>query len=68
MAFPTFGSYRISKDLGGKLRLVTLLAVTAVAFVHAYNMTSRFGSGENAAEMSGAPGVVGFVSTSSRRP
>ncbi len=61
MAFPTLGSYRISQDLSAKLRLVTLLAVTAVLFVHAYNMTSRFGSGENAAEMSGAPGVVGFV-------
>ena len=35
--------------------------MTAVVFVHAYNMTSRFGSGENAAEMSGAPGVVGFI-------
>ena len=61
MASPTLGSYRISKDLSAKLRLVTLLAVTAVVFVHAYNMTSRFGSGENAAEMSGAPGVVGFI-------
>ena len=61
MALPTLGSYRISKDLSAKLRLVTLLAVTAVVFVHAYNMTSRFGSGENAAEMSGAPGLVGFI-------
>jgi Acyltransferase family len=61
MSFPSLESYRVSKSLSGKLRLVTLLAVTAVLWVHAYNMTSRFGSGENAAEMSGAPGVVGFV-------
>ena len=61
MAFPTLDSYRISKDLSAKLRLVTLLAVTAVVFVHAYNMTSRFGSGENAAEMRSAPGVAGFI-------
>ena len=61
MALPTLDSYRISKDLSAKLRLVTLLAVTAVVFVHAYNMTSRFGSGENAADMAGAPGVVGFI-------
>ena len=61
MSFPTLESYRVSKALSAKLRLVTLLAVTAVLFVHAYNMTSRFGSGENAAEMSGAPGVVGFI-------
>jgi hypothetical protein len=54
-------SYRVTKTLSSKLRLVTLLAVTAVVFVHAYNMTSRFGSGENAAEMRGAPGVVGFI-------
>jgi hypothetical protein len=61
MSFPTLESYRVSRALSAKLRLVTLLAVTAVLFVHAYNMTSRFGSGENAAEMSGAPGVVGFI-------
>ena len=61
MAVPTLASYRISKDLSAELRLVTLLAVTAVVFVHAYNMTSRFGSGENAAEMAGAAGVVGFI-------
>ena len=61
MTFPTLDSYRVSKGLSAKLRLVTLLAVTAVVFVHAYNMTSRFGSGENAAEMAGAPGVVGFI-------
>jgi Acyltransferase family len=53
--------YRVTGALSAKLRLVTLLAVTAVLFVHAYNMTSRFGSGENAAEMRGAPGVVGFI-------
>lgn len=53
--------YRVTRALSAKLRLVTLLAVTAVLFVHAYNMTSRFGSGENAAEMRGAPGVVGFI-------
>ena len=61
MAFPTLGSYRISKDLSAKLRLVTLLAVTAVVFVHTYNMTNRFGSGENTAEMKSAPGVAGFI-------
>ena len=61
MAFPSPGSYRIAKDLSAKLRLITLLAVTAVVFVHAYNMTSRFGSGENAAEMSGAAGAAGFI-------
>ena len=61
MAFPVLPSYRVSRELSAKLRLVTLLAVTAVVFVHAYNMTSRFGSGENAAEMAGARGVVGFI-------
>ena len=35
--------------------------MTAVVFVHAYNLSSRFGPGENAAEMSGAPRPVGFV-------
>jgi hypothetical protein len=54
-------SYRVSETLSAKLRLVTLLAVTAVVFVHAYNITSRFGSGENAADMRGAAGVVGFI-------
>ena len=61
MPLPKLESYRVTKTLSAKLRLVTLLAVTAVVFVHAYNMTSRFGSGENAAEMRGAAGVVGFV-------
>jgi surface polysaccharide O-acyltransferase-like enzyme len=57
----TLEPYRVSKTLSAKLRLVTLLAVTAVVFVHANNMTSRFVLGENAALMRGAPGVVGFV-------
>lgn len=61
MPLPKLESYRVTTTLSAKLRLVTLLAVTAVVFVHAYNMTSRFGSGENAAEMRGAAGVVGFV-------
>ncbi len=61
MFAPRLDPYRVSRALSAKLRLVTLLAVTAVVFVHAYNMTSRFGSGENAAEMRGAPGVAGFV-------
>ena len=61
MSLPQLGPYRVSRTLSAKLRLVTLLAVTAVVFVHANNMTSRFVSGENAAEMRGAPGVVGFV-------
>jgi hypothetical protein len=61
MPRPRLEPYRVSRTLSAKLRLVTLLAVTAVVFVHAYNMTSRFGSGENAAEMRGAAGVVGFV-------
>ena len=61
MPLPKLDSYRVSKVLSAKLRLVTLLAVTAVVFVHAYNMTSRFGSGENAAELRGASGAAGFV-------
>lgn len=61
MAFPELESYHVSKALSAKLRLVTLLAVTAVVFVHAYNLASRFGSGENAAEMRGAPRLVGFI-------
>ena len=39
---------------------MTLLAVIAVLGVHAYNMSSRFGGGENAADVTGAPGAVGF--------
>ena len=54
-------SYRISPALSAKLRLVTLLAVTAVVWVHAYNMSNRFVTAENAAEMSGAAGAAGFV-------
>jgi len=54
-------AYPISKHLGTKLRLVTLLAVVAVLGVHAYNMSSRFGSAENAADATGAPGLVGFI-------
>lgn len=54
-------AYPVSKHLSGKLRLVTLLAVIAVLGVHAYNMHSRFGAGENAADVTGAPGIVGFV-------
>ncbi|MBE0528077.1 MAG: hypothetical protein IH629_02590 [Thermoleophilia bacterium] len=61
MSLLTLESYRVDSRLGSKLRLVTLLAVTAVAFVHAYNMTSRFGLGENAATISGTPGAVGFI-------
>ncbi|HEX5641029.1 MAG TPA: acyltransferase [Thermoleophilia bacterium] len=61
MSFPQLPAYRISGPLSAKLRLVTLLAVTAVLWVHANNMSSRFVVGENAAEASGAPGVVGFV-------
>ena len=61
MPFSTLEAYRVSETLSAKLRLVTLLAVTAVLWVHAYNMTSRFVTGENATEMSGAPGVVGFI-------
>ncbi|NLE22458.1 MAG: acyltransferase [Actinobacteria bacterium] len=61
MSAPRLDRYRISAALSAKLRLVTLVAVTAVVFVHAYNLTSRFGSGENAAEMRGAPGAAGFV-------
>jgi hypothetical protein len=54
-------AYPISKHLSSKLRVVTLLAVVAVLGVHAYNMSSRFGSAENAADLTGAPGVVGFI-------
>ena len=54
MSFPRLPAYRISGPLSAKLRLVTLLAVTAVLWVHAYNMSSRFVTGENAAEASGA--------------
>lgn len=61
MSVPTLESYRIDRLLGSKLRLVTLLAVTAVVFVHAYNLNSRFGLSENAAPTSGAPGAVGFI-------
>ena len=61
MAFPTLEPYRVGKSLGSKLRIVTLLAVTAVLFVHSYNLHSRFASGENAAEFSGSPGLVGFI-------
>jgi hypothetical protein len=53
--------YPISKHLSGKLRVITLLAVLAVLFVHAYNLNGRFGSAENAADMTGAPGLVGFI-------
>ena len=67
MAFPTLESYRISRDLSAKLRLITLLAVTAVVFVHAYNLTSRFGSGENAAEMAARRASSASSSTSSPR-
>jgi peptidoglycan/LPS O-acetylase OafA/YrhL len=58
MPLPT---YPISPHLSRKLRVVTLVAVVAVLFVHAYNMSSRFGSGENTADMTHAPGFVGFV-------
>ena len=52
MSFPRLPAYRISGPLSAKLRLVTLLAVTAVLWVHANNMSSRFVTGENAAEVS----------------
>ncbi len=61
MPLPKLESYRVTTTLSAKLRLVTLLAVTAVVFVHAYNMSSRFGPGENAAELRGEADVVGFV-------
>jgi surface polysaccharide O-acyltransferase-like enzyme len=61
MSLPSLDTYRVSKKLSAKLRLVTLLAVTAVVFVHAYNMSSRFGSSEIAADLRGAAGVVGFI-------
>jgi hypothetical protein len=51
----------VSERLSVKLRLVSLLAVLAVLFVHAYNLHTRFGLAENAPDMSGAPGAVGFV-------
>lgn len=54
-------AYPISKHLSAKLRLVTLFAVLAVLGVHAYNMSSRFGSAENAIDPTGAHGVVGFI-------
>jgi hypothetical protein len=41
--------------------VVTLVAVVAVLFVHAYNMSSRFGSGENTADPTHTPGLAGFV-------
>ncbi len=58
---PTLESYRIGPALSAKLRVVTLLAVTAVIWVHTYNMTNRFINAENVAEMSGAAGTAGFV-------
>jgi surface polysaccharide O-acyltransferase-like enzyme len=54
-------AYPVSRHLSAKLRVVTLLAVIAVVGVHAYNMSSRFISAENAAGMTSAPGVVGFI-------
>ncbi|RPI31550.1 MAG: acyltransferase [Actinomycetota bacterium] len=47
--------------LGTKLRLLTWIAVVAVVWVHAYNLGSRARLGENAPDMSGAPGAAGFV-------
>jgi surface polysaccharide O-acyltransferase-like enzyme len=61
MSMPLLGSYRISQPLSAKLRLVTFLAVTAVVFVHAYNLSNRFAVGENTTGLSAAPGVAGFV-------
>jgi len=61
MPLPKLESYRVTAALSANLRLVTHLAVTAVVFVHAYNMSSRFGAGENAAEIAGEADVVGFV-------
>ena len=54
-------AYPISKHLSTKLRVVTVLLVVAVLAVHAYNMASRFAGAENAVDLTGAPGVAGFI-------
>ncbi|MEE4275491.1 MAG: acyltransferase [Thermoleophilia bacterium] len=51
----------MSPFLSTKLRLLVWIAVVAVVWVHAYNLGSRARLGENSPDMSGAPGVVGFV-------
>ncbi len=58
---PELEAYRIAPPLSAKLRVITLLAVTAVILVHAYNMDSRFAGGENAPDVGGVPGIVGFI-------
>ncbi len=55
------GSAPLSAFLSTKLRLLTLIAVVAVVWVHAYNLGSRTLLGENTPDMAGAPGVAGFV-------
>lgn len=54
-------AYAIGPDLARRLRLVTLVAILAVLFVHSYNLGSRFAAGENTAAAPGTPGPVGFV-------
>jgi peptidoglycan/LPS O-acetylase OafA/YrhL len=50
----------LSPALSTKLRLLTWLAVVAVVWVHAYNLSSR-GLGEDGPAAAGASGVTGFV-------
>jgi hypothetical protein len=58
---PPEGFTPLSPFLSTKLRLLTWIAVFAVVWVHAYNLASRGRLGEDAPDMSGAPGVAGFV-------
>ena len=58
---PPPGAAPLSAFLSTKLRVLTLLAVVAVVWVHAYNLGSRGRAAENAPDMVGAPGTAGFV-------
>ncbi len=60
-ATPTARDVPISPFLSAKLRALMWLAVVAVVFVHAYNLGSRVLAGENAGDVPGAAGAVGFV-------
>ena len=58
---PLPGPVAVSPFLSAKLRLLTWIAVVAVVWVHAYNLGNRTLLGENAPDMAGAPGAVGFI-------